>query len=387
LHNYLVKKYFKIILLVMAFLISGAMLLLSKLLTQKVAQEEQKKVALWAEAMRILVQEGDEVNDLTFHLKVVQTNTTIPAIVVDENGRITQHVNMDSAKSRDTVWLKRKVEDFAGLHEPILIHWFHNTNHKVYYGESTVLQQLRYYPYVVLTVVALFMMVSYFAFSSSRRAEQNRVWVGLAKETAHQLGTPITSLMGWVEYLEMELGKLPNQAGDEMRKDVKRLNVITERFSKIGSEPVLQMVDVNKAVQGAMDYMEGRIGQGVELELFLFPSITYVELNVNLFDWVLENLIKNGIDAMEGKGKLVIRVSVKNHKVHIDVSDNGKGMPRNRFKSVFKPGFTTKKRGWGLGLSLAKRIITDYHKGQIFVKESIPFVRTTFRIVLNEVRF
>jgi two-component system, sporulation sensor kinase D len=387
LNNYLVKKYFKLILLVMAFLISAAMLFLSKLLTQKVAAEEQKKISLWAKAVNILVDQSDEVEDLSFFLEVIQTNTTIPAIVVDEKGRITQHVNLDSSRTRDTAYLRNKIGQFEAEHEPIMIHIDKNVEHKVYYGESTVLQQLRYYPFVVLAVVALFMMVSYFAFSFSRRAEQNRVWVGLAKETAHQLGTPITSLMGWVEYLEMELGKLPNEAGDEMRKDVRRLNIITERFSKIGSEPVLQMVDVNKAVQGGIDYMHGRIGQGVELELQLHPSIAYVELNVNLFEWVLENLIKNGIDAMEGKGKLSVRVTVKNHKVFIDISDNGKGMPRNRFKSVFKPGFTTKKRGWGLGLSLAKRIITDYHKGQIFVKESIPFIRTTFRIVLNEVQF
>lgn len=385
-NNYLLKKYFKIILLLLAFLISATMLFLSKLLTEKVAQEEKKKVALWAKAVQILSDPADD-GDLTFYLDVIQTNTTIPAIVVNEKGIITQHCNLDSVKSRDTNYLRKKLQDYMQENEPIAIPVVSGISHHVYYGESTLLQQLRYYPFVVLAVVALFMMVSYFAFSFSRRAEQNQVWVGLAKETAHQLGTPITSLMGWVEYLEMELGILPNQAGDEMRKDVKRLNIITERFSKIGSEPVLQMVDINKAVENGAAYMEARIGHGVEFELNLFPSILYVDMNANLFDWVLENLIKNGIDGMEGKGKLSVTVSGKNKKVYIDVTDDGKGIPRNRFKTVFKPGFTTKRRGWGLGLSLAKRIICDYHKGQIFVKESVPFVRTTFRIVLNEVDF
>lgn len=386
-NNYLIKKYFKLILLVFAFIISGTMLFLSQILTEKVAEEERKKIATWAKAVQVLSDPDVEVEDLTFYLEIIQANTTIPAIVVDERGKITQHANLDSAKTSDQRYLEKKIVQFKNVHDPIEIHVSKNITHKVYYGNSTVLQQLRYYPYAVLAVVALFMLVSYVAFSVSRRAEQNRVWVGLAKETAHQLGTPITSLMGWIEYLEMELGKLPNQAGDEMRKDVKRLNIITERFSKIGSEPDLQMVDINKAVEHAVEYMAGRVGQGVVFEISLYPSIIYVELNNNLFDWVIENLIKNSADAMEGKGKLTCVVSKRHNRVFIDFSDTGKGIPRNKFKSVFKPGFTTKRRGWGLGLSLAKRIIQDYHKGQIFVKESIPHVRTTFRIVLNEVRY
>ena len=363
------------------------MLYLSQILTEKVAQEERKKIATWAKAVQILSDQSDEIEDLTFYLEIIQANTTIPAIVVDENGLITQHANLDSISSTKEKYLRRKIEQFKSEHDPISIFIYKNVSHKVYYGNSTVLQQLRYYPYAVLAVVALFMLVSYFAFSFSRRAEQNRVWVGLAKETAHQLGTPITSLMGWVEYLEMELGALPNQAGDEMRKDVKRLNIITERFSKIGSEPVLELVDINKAVEHAIDYMEGRMGQGIEFELNLHPNLVYVELNVNLFDWVIENLLKNGIDGMEGKGKLICSVFARNKKVYVEVTDNGKGIPRNKFKTVFKPGFTTKRRGWGLGLSLAKRIIQDYHKGQIFVKESVPFIRTTFRIVLKETQY
>lgn len=386
LNSYELKKYFKIILLLLAITIGVATVLLSRKLASAIAIEEQKKVKIWARAEQIITDPEELETDITFHLDVVKSNSTIPAILVDENENVKDHINLDSVKSKNTDYLLKKVEEFKANNEPILIAIDKGVFHKVYYGESSVLTQLRYYPYVVLGVVGLFIIVSYFAFNFSRRAEQNQVWVGLAKETAHQLGTPITSLMGWVEYLEMELGKLPSEAGDEMRKDVKRLNIITERFSKIGSEPVLQMVDINRALENSMDYMKGRMGQGVEFALNLYPRILYVELNVNLFDWVVENLIKNGIDAMEGRGKLSFTVSYKNHQIFIDATDDGKGMPRNRFKTIFKPGFTTKKRGWGLGLSLARRIIVDYHKGQIFVKESLPSVRTTFRIVLNEVR-
>lgn len=366
-----------------AIIIGAATLILSQKLAGKVAEEEKKKIKIWAGAEKLL-SDPEEMGDLSFYLEVVQSNSTIPAIVVDENGKVKEFINLDKKKSKDSAYLYKKLADFKEEHEPITIPVDKGLNHKVYYGESTVLTQLRYYPYVVLSVVSLFIIVSYFAFSFSRRAEQNQVWVGLAKETAHQLGTPITSLMGWVEYLEMELGKLPSGAGDEMRKDVKRLNIITERFSKIGSEPDLHMSDINKVVENATDYMKVRIGHGVDFEFIPDNRVLFAEVNVNLFDWVIENLMKNAIDAMEGKGKLICRVSHKQNKIFVDITDNGKGMPRNRFKTVFKPGFTTKRRGWGLGLSLARRIIHDYHKGQIFVKESIPFIRTTFRIVLDE---
>lgn len=384
-NSYELKRYFKIILLLLAFLIGAATVLLSQKLASRIAEEEKKKIKIWAKAEQILNDE-ESVGDLSFPLQVVKSNTTIPAILVDEKGEIKIHINLDSTKTKNPAFLKAKLAEFKNANEPILIPVYNEVNHRVYYGESSVLRQLRYYPFVVLGVVGLFMIVSYFAFSFSRRAEQNQVWVGLAKETAHQLGTPITSLMGWVEYLEMEMGKLPSQAGDEMRKDVRRLNIITERFSKIGSEPVLQMVDVNKAVENSVDYMKVRVGAMVDFEINLYPRILYTELNTNLFDWVVENLIKNSIDAMEGKGKLICSVGYRNHRIYVDVTDNGKGLSRNRFKTIFKPGFTTKKRGWGLGLSLARRIIVDYHKGLIFVKESIPNTRTTIRIVLNEMK-
>lgn len=382
-NSYEIKKYIKIILLLLAMFIGGLTLYFSQQLAQKVAKEEKKKISTWAKAVK---NSGDpEVDDanLTFYLELIQDNTTIPAILVDENGKITQHnVNLDKTMLKVPGYLERKKLEFAEENDPIPIPIAAGVVHKVYYGESSVLKQLRYYPYVVLGVVALFILVSYFAFSVSRRAEENQVWVGLAKETAHQLGTPISSLMGWVDVIEM--GEMPENAGDEMRKDIRRLQIITERFSKIGSEPIMKRVELNQTLQLAVDYMKTRSGKGVHFDIQPTDAPVYVMLNLNLFDWVIENLTKNSIDAMEGVGELKYIIRKKSGKIILDVTDTGKGIPRNRFKSVFKPGYTTKRRGWGLGLSLAKRIINDYHRGLIYVKESAPGVRTTMRIILNE---
>ncbi len=382
-NSYEIKKFIKIILLLLAIFIGGLTLYFSQELAKKVAQEEKKKIATWAKAVKNSGDpEVDEAN-LTFYLELIQDNTTIPAIVVDEKGKITQQViNLDKKQIQRPGYLEEKRTQFAEENEPIPIPIADGIVHRVYYGESTVLKQLRYYPYVVLGVVALFIIVSYFAFSVSRRAEENQVWVGLAKETAHQLGTPISSLMGWVDVIEM--GEMPENAGDEMRKDIRRLQIITERFSKIGSEPILKKVELNEALKQAVEYMKTRSGKGVHFEIQPSENPVYVMLNLNLFDWVIENLTKNSIDAMEGAGNLTYRIRVKAGKIILDVTDTGKGISRNHFKSVFKPGFTTKRRGWGLGLSLAKRIINDYHRGQIYVKESVPGVRTTMRIAINE---
>ncbi len=381
-NSYEVKKFIKIILLLLAIFIGGLTLYFSQQLAQKVAQEEKKKIATWAKAVKISGDpEVDEAN-LTFYLELIQDNTTIPAIVVDEKGRITQQfINLDKNQLEKSGYLEKKRQEFAEENEPIPIPIAEGIVYRVYYGESSVLKQLRYYPYVVLGVVALFILVSYFAFSVSRRAEENQVWVGLAKETAHQLGTPISSLMGWVDVIEM--GEMPENAGDEMRKDIRRLQIITERFSKIGSEPILKKVEFNQTLKQSVEYMKTRSGKGVHFDIQSTEPV-YVMLNLNLFDWVIENLTKNSIDAMEGAGNLTYKIRSKAGKISLDVMDTGKGIPRNHFKSVFKPGFTTKRRGWGLGLSLAKRIINDYHRGQIFVKESQPGVGTTMRILLNE---
>ena len=373
------RKFIRIILMLLALVISIVTLYLSQLLVVKIAGEEKKKMEMWAEAESILSDPLSD-GDLGFQLRVVQSNTTIPAMLVDEKGKIVQFVNVDTV-GRNEGYLHRRLEEFKLENEPIVVPVDELTDYRVYYGSSTVLTQLQYYPYVVLGIVALFMFVSYAAFSYSTRSEQNKVWVGLAKETAHQLGTPISSLMGWVEVMEM--GALPENASLEMRKDIDRLNTITERFSKIGSEPVLEPLDLNDVVLEAINYMKNRSGQGIVFETHYWGHPVICKLNKNLFHWVIENLVKNSIDAMEGEGRLTCSVKQLKQRAVLDITDTGKGIPSNQMKSVFKPGFTTKKRGWGLGLSLAKRIVTDYHEGEIYVKESVPNVSTTIRIVLN----
>lgn len=375
------RRFIKIILMLLALIISIITLYLSQRLVVKIAGEEKKKMEMWAEAESILTDPNSD-GDLGFQLRVVQSNTTIPAILVDEKGSILEFVNIDTVgRKRVDQYLGAKLEEFKMENEAIVVPVDKDVDFKVYYGSSTVLTQLQYYPYVVLGIVALFMFVSYVAFSYSTRSEQDKVWVGLAKETAHQLGTPISSLMGWVQV--MELGELPEGAPIEMRKDIDRLNIITERFSKIGSDPVLETLNLNEVLKESIDYMKNRSGQGVVFEFEFWKSAVLCRINRNLFHWVIENLIKNSIDAMDGEGVLKCNVKLIKNKAVVDITDNGKGISRDQMKSIFKPGFTTKKRGWGLGLSLAKRIITDYHRGEIYVKSSVPFDHTTIRIVIS----
>ena len=377
------RRFIKVILMLLALIISIITLYLSQRLVVKIAGEEKKKMEMWAEAESILTDPNSD-GDLGFQLRVVQSNTTIPAILVDDKGGILEFVNIDtSGRKRVEQYLSAKLEEFKTENEAIVVPVDKDVDFKVYYGSSTVLTQLQYYPYVVLGIVALFMFVSYVAFSYSTRSEQDKVWVGLAKETAHQLGTPISSLMGWVQV--MELGDLPEGAPMEMRKDIDRLNIITERFSKIGSEPVLETLNLNEVMFEAIEYMKNRSGRGVVFESEFWKSDVLCRINRNLFHWVIENLIKNSIDAMEGEGVLKCSVKLIKNKAVVDITDSGKGVSRDQMKSIFKPGFTTKKRGWGLGLSLAKRIITDYHRGEIYVKSSIPFEHTTMRIVISAV--
>ena len=378
---YELRRFIKVILLLLAVLISILTLFLSQRLVQKIAVEETKKMEIWADAERVLSDPNSE-GDLGFHLKIVQSNETIPAILVSESDRIIQYINLtEKEQIISESKLKEKIAEFAAEHDPILIPIDENTVFRVYYGKSSVLRQLEYYPYVVLAIVALFVFVSYSAFSFSTRSEQNQVWVGLAKETAHQLGTPISSLMGWVECIENDI--IPDNAADEMKKDIDRLQIITERFSKIGSTPVLEIANVNLVLETSLKYLSNRISNSVDFQWKLYPKPVMVNINVNLFNWVIENVVKNSVDAMEGKGSLRVEVNCRNNLAFIDVIDNGKGIPRNQTKDIFKPGFTTKKRGWGLGLSLAKRIVEDYHKGQIFVKESHAFDKTVIRIILK----
>ena len=368
----------------MAIAIGALTLYFSNALAKEIASEEKKKIEIWASAITQLttggLEDGNQL-DLTFAAGVVKSNTTIPALVVNESDEILTYINLNLKNVKDSVsFLKKKLSAFKELNDPILIDL---TNQKVYFGESNILRRIQNYPFYALALVSLFVLVSYFAFSFSRRAEENRVWVGLAKETAHQLGTPISSLMGWIQFLELELGELPNDAVKEMEKDIDRLKVITQRFSKIGSEPELEITEVNGQINEVLDYMDLRFGRNVEIIRDLGIDPIYVPLNNNLFHWVIENLVKNSIDAMKGKGRIICQSYIKNNHLVINIEDNGSGIPSNRFKTIFKPGFTTKTRGWGLGLSLASRIVKQYHKGEIFVRGSIPKKKTVISIVLK----
>lgn len=348
----------------------------------KLSLEERKKISQWAEAQELIAKSEPE-QDISFYAKIVESNSTIPVFLADETGYLTYR-NIDSSlirskKRLDAYYLELKTET-----QPIEIKITEDYSQYVYYDESSTLKQLKVYPFIQLGIVSLFVLVSYFAFSYSRRSEQNQVWVGLAKETAHQLGTPMSSLMAWVDLIETDRSFANADSLGEMRKDLDRLKVITERFSKIGSTPVLSKVDISAELRQAIGYIRNRSAEEVVYIIEEMPVNLFANINVPLFEWVVENICKNAIDAMEGKGTITISCRLKGNTIVIDISDTGKGMPKALFKRVFKPGFTTKKRGWGLGLSLVKRIIENYHKGHIFVRESIPNKKTTFRITLRQ---
>lgn len=349
-------------------------------LINDMAEEESRKMELWAEATRKIVSD-DETTDYSFVLKVIADNTTIPVIVADQNGEVTQYRNID-LEDKDTVsCLMELIGDFRDAHEPIEIVLDESTSQFLYYDDSVLLKKLLYYPYIQWGVIVLFFLILFFVFASAKKAEQDRVWVGLSKETAHQLGTPISSLMAWVELLKSK-GVEP-QLMPEMENDVNRLSTIAERFSKIGSKPELELISLDDVLDGALAYMDRRTSSRVTIsDEYKVQRPVKLMLNVPLFEWVIENLCKNAIDAMEGKGAINVVVSDCGDKICIDVSDTGKGIPRSKFGTVFNPGYTTKKRGWGVGLSLVKRIVESYHEGKIFVKRSEINKGTTFRILL-----
>lgn len=494
------KQRWKLVLALVAMTIVGASLWYSSRIVNKVRLEERRKVRLWAEAVRNRAQlvnytdslfhrlreeerkrvelwadaqvhlASDDVNDLSFYLKVVSDNTTIPVIITDDKGEPTaNHRNLDPRIENNLDSLRAEVRRMDAVHDPIPITLFgdhkqylHYTDSRIvteleqvmdniirsfisetvmntaavpviytdstrthviehsnieqetigdsaklqarinamaqanppievslagrgrnyiFYEESRVITQLRYFPYVQLIIIGLFLLVSYALFSLFRNAEQNQVWVGMAKETAHQLGTPLSSLMAWMELMDAN-GTDP-AAVLEMRKDVSRLEMITERFSKIGSTPDLVPENIDQALRDTVQYLRPRLPSRVKIDVVLSDAQLIVPLNRALFSWVLENLIRNAVDAMEGEGSITITTEKEGNSVHVDVTDTGKGIPASKLKTVFQPGFTTKKRGWGLGLSLTKRIMETYHKGKIFVKRSTVGKGTTFRISLR----
>lgn len=445
-------------------------------LFQKISAEERNKIELWAEANKRIATSNNH-SDLTFYLDILSRNTTIPVIVIDQDGNIVNNRNFDIAEGIDTVqflkdqlalmkssnndpidlvyhipgytfkqklyykdskifselkvvlddliqsfiseivinsasvpviytdstqthviehgnldggetgigqdFLEATIAEMREQNEPIAITINNESINYIFYKDSQLLQQLKYYPYFQFLIIGLFLLISYYLFSTSRKVEQNQVWVGMAKETAHQLGTPLSSLMAWVEYLKLK-AEVDDNTISELSKDITRLEVITERFSKIGSTPKLESENLNVVVNDSLEYLKVRISKKVNITFTTQNNAEiFAKLNPSLFSWVLENLIKNAVDAMKGEGNIDIYITDQTQFVYIDITDTGTGIPRAKQKTIFEPGFTTKQRGWGLGLSLVKRIIENYHEGKIFVKQS-DATGTTFRIVLNK---
>lgn len=353
----------------------------SQFIARKIEKEERQKVQLWVEASKAVLNNPDI--DLTLPNMIRNEQRSIPIIETNEKDSIISYINLDSIQAEnDPRYLRDKLETFKSENDPLIIVLSDTpyTANKYYYGHTTLLDQVRYYPIVQLLIVGLFIVITITALNTSFRSTQNQVWAGMAKETAHQLGTPLTSLEGWVE-MQKE-----NNPGDnivaEMEKDVNRLKLVSDRFSKIGSTPHLEERNLIEQVQTMIDYIRKRAGGKVQFRLNANDGPFYAKISPPLFDWVIENLLKNALDAMEGKGSISIDLSSNQKEMIIDVSDTGKGITRQNIAKVFKPGFTTKKRGWGLGLSLSKRIIGQFHKGKLFVKQSEVGKGSTFRIVL-----
>lgn len=351
-------------------------------LVKKLATEERKKVELWAKATSLIPRSDIEGESLDFLFSVIQYNETVPVILVDKDTNILMQRNLDTLKAKNPVYLERKLKDMMEENPPIEIPYMRFRKQYLYYSRSIILSQLIYYPFIQLAVILLFILVAYFAFSSSRKAEQNQVWVGLSKETAHQLGTPISSLMAWLEIIKDK--ESDEVMVNELEKDILRLNKITERFSKIGSQPLLTEHNLVDVVENTVAYLRSRSSNKVRFIMKAQDSGIKAPCNPPLFEWVIENVCKNAMDAIVGDGEISLEVSENAQYAFIDIHDNGKGIPKSQFKTIFKPGFTTKERGWGLGLSLTKRIIEEYHKGKIYVAASELGKGTTFRIVLKK---
>ncbi len=361
----------KIALVVAAVIISVVSLLISNFLVKDLQKEERVRMEIWAQALRSL-NTADEDTDLTLVLSVLEGNNTIPVIVLNKQGEIYDFRNIEDSSSVSTY-----VKTMKSKGDTIVV-----DDQLVCYDDSLMLKRLSAWPYVQLGIVFILVVVALFALLASKKAEQNKVWVGLSKETAHQLGTPISSLMAWVELLKENYPS--DELIPEMDKDVKRLELVAERFSKIGSLPELVDGSLNEVLKRVTDYMDRRTSKKVDISFNLPVDEVIVKMNKALIEWVVENLCKNAVDAMEGDGKIELLLFEEEDRAIVEVKDNGKGIKKKDQKNVFTPGFTTKKRGWGLGLSLAKRIVEEYHKGKIFVKYSEPGVGTTFRIELSK---
>lgn len=381
LFNLKIKKTNKTLLLLSALVIGVATLWFTNSLVKDLKNEERTKVKIWAKATEQTTDIDNLDEDISFIFEVINHNNTIPVILSDDQGKILYHKNFPPNKIKKKGYLQKELLLMKENSEPIVFEYADGKENRIYYKDSIILTRLKFFPYVMLLIVTLFILIGYLAFSASRKSEQNKVWAGMARETAHQIGTPLSSLMGWITLLQAKEGV--DDIAIEMNKDILRLQTIAERFSKIGSQPELVKLDLTKVLKRSFNYMKDRSSAKVKYEMDV-PSPVFASINPQLFGWVVENIIRNAIDALEQKGTIFLSVKEQNKKIYIDITDTGKGIKSSELKTVFEPGFTTKKRGWGLGLSLVKRIVEEYHKGQVFVLSSELTKGTTFRVVLNK---
>ncbi|WP_282036775.1 sensor histidine kinase [Saccharicrinis aurantiacus] len=373
------KRLFKLFILIGSVIIGSASLIYTKLLTDELKIEEEQKVALWAEATRQLVQPDIDEQAVSLMLEVLKNNNTVPVLLTDDKGIIYHHRNIKLPKQGAEQYLQSELERMKKTGKRIVINLGDDEVQYLYYRSSLLLVKLTWFPIVQLIIIIVFVLTAYFAFNSARKREQDQVWVGMSKETAHQLGTPISSLMGWADLLALKDEN--SKIVPEMKNDISRLQNVADRFSKIGSKPILKSLDLKELVLGTLDYFQNRVSSKIQFKLDFEESKT-INANAVLLEWVLENLIKNAIDATLGKGVISISSQHLGDQIVIDISDDGKGIHKSKHATVFEPGYTSKERGWGLGLTLTKRIVEEYHGGKIFVKESELGKGTTFRIIL-----
>ena len=379
------KTIWKLLLLLFAVMIGMGSLIYTGNLVGKLKIEERKNVELWAEALR-RISLPETSQNLDFFSSIIENNKTIPVILTDESDSIISVGNFNKDKTADRKYLEKMLKKIKGKNDPIRINLGAGHYNSIYYKDSIILTMLIFYPYVQLSIIVLFILVSYLAFSSSRKADQNQVWVGMSKETAHQLGTPTSSLAGWIEVLQQKHPEV--SITKELARDVERLEKVTERFSRIGSKPALTNENIVIIISRTIDYLKSRTSSKVKfISDYPAEKEILIPLNPALFEWVIENVSKNAIDAMGGNGEITVRITENEKHVLIDVSDTGKGIPKSAFNKIFNPGFTTKQRGWGLGLSLAKRIIEEYHNGRIFVRYSEVGKGSCIRIIMNKIGF
>lgn len=367
--------------IIIAAIIVCSSLIVSHYLVKDLSKEERNKIEIWAEATKEMASNVENLN-MILVVQVLNSNNTIPVILYDKKDDFYTSKNIDLPEADEQEFLRKKADRFKKKHTPIIIE-VEDFDQYVYYDDSYTLKRLQLYPYVQLGVLLVFMVIAFFALFTTMKMEQDRLWVGLSKETAHQLGTPISSLLAWLEYLKLK--EVDTAIVSDMEKDVNRLQMITDRFSKIGSTPSLENEDIANIIIQAVAYLEKRISKKVLFELQLPDLPLYAKISEPLLSWVLENLTKNAVDAMGGQGKIVYTLTDKGKILSIDIQDTGKGIPKSKFRTIFNPGYTTKVRGWGLGLSLAKRIVESYHKGRIYVKSSDQGVGTVFCIELKKV--